>query len=60
MKPANTTPLDKEIPQRPPLGDIEACTGYAREAVKQSSRPYHTLAYIWTRFLKRSFLEGVQ
>jgi len=60
MKQANTTIIDKEIISKPPLGDIEACARYVAHALMKSTRPSRTSAYIWVRFLKPSFLEGVK
>ena len=48
------------LPPKPEPGDLEACAKYAKEALKYSTKVYRVPAYIWVRFLKRSFLEGVQ
>ena len=47
----------KPVLQKPKNGDLSACTDYAHEAVKHSSKPFHTLAFIWVRFLKASYLQ---
>ena len=46
--------------KKPALGNLSACDDYAREAFKISTKPYKTLAYIWTRFLIRSYLFSEQ
>ncbi len=46
--------------EKPALGDIPACDRYARQAVKISTKPYYTLAFIWSRFLDLSFLVEVK
>lgn len=43
--------------QKPVMGNIDSCKHFAHEAIKHSTRPNHTLAHIWTRFLISSFLE---
>lgn len=43
--------------QKPTLRNISSCQHYAHELIKYSSRPNHTLAHIWTRFLTESFLQ---
>ena len=43
-------------PPKPKLGDLTACQHYAHLATQQSTRPFHTSAFIWTRFIDRSFI----
>ena len=56
------TPKKTHLPtlKKPTLGDISACDDYARQASEISAKPYKTLAYIWSRFLVRSYLSSDQ
>ena len=40
-----------------PLDDMSACKDYVSKAVKISTQPYCTSAYIWVRFLTESYCE---
>jgi len=48
----------KPVLKKPEKGDLSACASYAHEAVKHSSQPFNTLAFIWVRFLKASYLQA--
>ena len=57
MMQAVTTPLNGIIPPKPTKGDIESCRQYANHLASKSKQANATLANIWIRFIKWSYLQ---